>query len=184
MGKLLENTDELTGTSDKHLQNQTKTPPTNFAQKSNSSVYWNLNSSLFPIPERLPKAHCFLQPRQTCTATTCQKREHALGNMTEHSYILLLLITQSPVIVLVSVLKLGVKDSAYSACKLFQVTLVHIPQYVKSQADFSLFGCRGTQNCWVTWSEEGRVSPSHAEKKKEGGSGEPECILSLPSKCH
>lgn len=39
VGKLLETTDELTGTSDKHLQKQTKTPPTNLAQKSNSFAY-------------------------------------------------------------------------------------------------------------------------------------------------
>lgn len=41
-----------------------------------------------------------------------RKRQRALGNMTEHRSILLLLIMQSPVIDLVSVLKLGVKGTA------------------------------------------------------------------------
>lgn len=41
-----------------------------------------------------------------------RKRQRALGNMTERRSVLLLLIMQSPVIDLVSVLKLGVKGTA------------------------------------------------------------------------
>lgn len=156
VGKLLEIADELPGTSNKHLQKQTKTRPTNFAQKSNSFAYRNSNSSLFPVPEMLPDSHCFLQPRQTCTAKTCQKSQRALGNVTECRSVVLLLVMQSPATVLVSVLTLGMKDIAVqqdnSVCELFQVTLVYTPQYCKSQADFSLLGCLGNTR-WLSYWE-------------------------------
>lgn len=92
--------------------------------------------------------------------------QHASGYVTEHSCILLLVITQNAVTVLVSVLKLGVKDTAvqqrYSACKLFQATLVHTPQYHKSQADFSIFGCPGNTRL-LSYLEQGGESPHHIQ---------------------
>lgn len=127
VGKFIENTDGLTGISDKHLQKQTRNPPTNLAQKSNSVVYQNLISSLIPIPERLTDTRCSLQ---TCTAKIYQKRHCALGNMTERSYILFLHVTKRTVTVLVLVLKLGVTDIAVQQCENLSMNYFESPWYI------------------------------------------------------
>lgn len=121
--------------------------------ESNSFAHGNLNSSLFPTTERLllftieTGAHCQNVRRDTYLGECDWVQPYPAP--TENTKP-----TDS------SVLKWGVKGIAVQRGTLpanLQVTLVHTPQYWQSQADSSLFGCPGTQDCWVTWNEEEKV---------------------------
>lgn len=124
--------------------------------ESNSFAHGTLNSSLFPTPERLllfrteTQAHCQNVRRAMCLGECDWAQPYPAP--TENTKP-----TDSS--------GLGVKMGSERYCSLqqetlpvnLQVTSVHTPQYWESQADSSLFGCPGTQDCWVTWNEEERV---------------------------